>query len=124
MTTEPETGEPPPEPPRLLDKPGNVKGVLWGFLGACIAIVGYEIYRPLGSSVTLEDGGEAVHHLAERAASLEFVGSFALYGFVSCVALVIMGKGLRRLTMRSEDFYDPDDAKTSDGDQKPGDEAT
>ena len=122
MTTKPEE-EPPPEPPRFLDKPGNVKGVLWGFLGACIAVVGYEILRPLGAAAPLEDESAAVRHLAERAASLEFVGSFALYGFVSCVALVIMGKGLRRLTMRSEDYYDADDTQASDGNQNPGDEA-
>jgi hypothetical protein len=108
------TDETPPtakeEKPRFLDNPRNVKGILWGFLVLCLAVVGYEIYRPLGgaSGGVSGDEAEAVHHLAERAGALEFVGSFALYGFVSCVALVVLGKGLRRLAMRPEDYYDPE----------------
>ena len=112
------------EPPRFLDNPRNVKRILWGFFGLCIAVAGDEIFRPLsgGEAPLTEEGAEAVHHLAERAGALEFVGSFALYGFVSCVALVIMGKGLRRLVMRPEDYYDPDPTDQDDA-ATPSDEA-
>jgi hypothetical protein len=117
----------PEEKPRFFDKPRNVKGFLWGFLGLCIAVVGYEIFRPLGGRTGGGTGDEAdaVHHLAERAGALEFVGSFALYGFVSCVALVILGKGLRRLVMRPEDYYDPQPTEPSEPDDAttPPDEA-
>jgi hypothetical protein len=34
------------------------------------------------------------------------VNFFAAYGFVSCVALIYIAKGLRRLVMRREDYYD------------------
>jgi hypothetical protein len=33
-------------------------------------------------------------------------GFYALYGFVACVALVLTAKGLRRILMRPEDYYD------------------
>lgn len=31
---------------------------------------------------------------------------YGIFGFVACVVLVITAKGLRRLLMRSEDYYD------------------
>jgi len=92
------------EKPRYLDKLGNVKRLLWVFYAVCAAVVAVEFVRPLGGHDG--DGAEEVHALAERSSSLEFLGSFAVYGFIACVALVLMGKGLRFLTMRSEDFYD------------------
>lgn len=106
MTVEP-SNPGPEENPRFLDKPGNVKRLLWVFYAICTGAVVYELLRPLGGYGG--DGTEEVHALAERAASLEFLGSFAVYGFVSCVALVLMGKGLRRLTMRPEDYYNDKD---------------
>ena len=33
-------------------------------------------------------------------------GFHAGYGFVSCVALVFAARGLRRILMRDEDYYD------------------
>ncbi len=106
MTTEPSNAKS-DEKPRYLDKPGNVNRLLWVFYAVCAGVVAVEFVRPLGGHGG--DGAEEVHALAERASSLEFLGSFAVYGFIACVALVLMGKGLRRLTMRSEDFYDDKD---------------
>lgn len=40
---------------------------------------------------------------------LGFAGSFFFYGifgFVACVVLVVSAKGLRRLLMRDEDYYE------------------
>ena len=34
------------------------------------------------------------------------LGFHAWYGFVSCVALVLAARGLRRILMRDEDYYD------------------
>ena len=116
MTTEPTPTAPPGEKPRFLDKPGNVKTLLWLFLGVCAAVVLYEFLRPLGAG---GGGGEEAHDLAERAPALAFIGSFAIYGFVSCVVLILLGKGLRRLAMRPEDYYgDGDDSPaTADGEE-------
>ena len=33
-------------------------------------------------------------------------GFYAIYGFFACVALVLAAKQLRRILMRSEDYYD------------------
>lgn len=44
-------------------------------------------------------------HAVERVHALDFTGSYAVYGFVSCVILVLLGLVLRRLVMRSENFY-------------------
>jgi hypothetical protein len=35
-----------------------------------------------------------------------WIGFYAAYGFFACIALVLTAKGLRRLLMRSEDYYD------------------
>ena len=35
-----------------------------------------------------------------------FFGFHSLYGFVACVALVLIAKGMRRFLMRGEDHYD------------------
>lgn len=34
------------------------------------------------------------------------IGFHAWYGFVSCVALVLAARGLRRILMRDEHYYD------------------
>lgn len=44
-------------------------------------------------------------HGTERVHALEFTASFAVYGFVSCVLLVLLGILLRRLVKRDEDYY-------------------
>ena len=47
--------------------------------------------------------------IVHRHAEAGFDGRFAfyaLYGFVACVALVLAAKVLRRIVMRSEDYYD------------------
>lgn len=31
---------------------------------------------------------------------------YAVYGFIGCVALIFIAKGLRRLVRRDEDYYD------------------
>ena len=33
-------------------------------------------------------------------------GFYGFYGFVACVTLVLAAKGLRRILMRSEDYYE------------------
>lgn len=47
----------------------------------------------------------AAAHGVKRVAALEFLGSYAIYGFVGCVLLVLLGRGLRRLVRRDEDHY-------------------
>lgn len=44
-------------------------------------------------------------HAVERAHALDFTGSYSVYGFISCVVLVLLGRILRQLVMRSENYY-------------------
>lgn len=47
--------------------------------------------------------------MVERHDYLSFAnwfGFYAWYGFVACVGLVIAAKGLRRILMRPEDYYE------------------
>lgn len=36
----------------------------------------------------------------------ELTGFYAFYGFIACVSLVLLAKVMRRLLMRSEDYWD------------------
>lgn len=63
---------------------------------AAIFTVLIEFIRPASSP-----GG----YVVKRVAWLDFVGSYAIYGFVACVLLVLLGIVLRRLVMRGESYY-------------------
>ncbi len=43
-------------------------------------------------------------HVVHPAESMP--GFYSLYGFIACVALVLVARTLRRSLMRSEDYYD------------------
>jgi len=73
-----------------IDRPENVRKI---YLGLWI----------FGSVLALLD--LVVHRHAEAGFD-DFFSFYALYGFIACVALVLAAKGLRRLVMRSEDYYD------------------
>jgi hypothetical protein len=45
-------------------------------------------------------------HRHEGFGFAELFGFHGVYGFVACVALVLAAKGLRRVLMRPEDYYD------------------
>jgi NitT/TauT family transport system permease protein len=85
---------------RRVILPGSLPMILAGVrLALNVALllaVAVELARPLAS-----DG-----HGVERVAVLEFPASYALYGFVACVVLVVLGRVLRRLVMRDEQYYE------------------
>lgn len=73
-----------------LDRAQNVRKIyigLWLF-GAAWVIPDFFLHK---------------HEDVDIAAWLAF---YAVYGFVACVALVLTAKGLRRLLMRPEDYYE------------------
>ena len=78
------------ERPRWLDDPAHVTLIYRVLIGSCLALVG------IGFLVAAEG-----HFWWEQSA-----GFYAIYGFVSCVSLVLLARGLRRLVKRSEDYYD------------------
>jgi hypothetical protein len=64
--------------------------VFWGVAALCALLLAVD---PL-----VEKHG---HYAAEN-----WIGAYGLYGFVSCVLLVLAAKELRKLIRRREDYYD------------------
>lgn len=80
----------PDEPPRWLDSMKNVKKIVWGVYGVSAAVL---VVDPL----VHKHGPFAIEHVW---------GFYGIYGFVGCVFLVLVAKEMRRLILRSEDYYD------------------
>jgi hypothetical protein len=73
-----------------LDDPGNVT----------------RLYRVLWAVGLLLLGADLLLHKHEDFAFAGWFAFYGVYGFCACVALVIAAKGLRRIVMRGEDYYD------------------
>ena len=78
------------EKARWLDSSENVTKLYRGLWTVGIASVGMDLI---------------IHRHAETGFDGWF-GFYGFYGFVACVALVLAAKGLRRILMRPEDYYD------------------
>ncbi len=75
---------------KLFDQPKNVRRLLWGFYASLVVLLIADFF--------IHKHGEFPWENAP--------GFFAAYGFVSCVLLIFIAKGLRRLIKRDEDYYD------------------
>lgn len=75
---------------RWLDNPRNVDRIVWAIYGICGALLAVDWFVP-------KHGPFPVEH---------WFGFYGFYGFFACVALVLAAKELRRVLMRSEDYYD------------------
>lgn len=77
----------------FFDKPGNVQIVLYALYGCCglLFILDFIIHR------------HTVHPWEG------LLGFYAVYGFVGCVALVIVSTWMRSVLMRKEDYYHQDE---------------
>jgi hypothetical protein len=73
-----------------LDDRRNVDRLVRWFYGVCAVLIGIDIFVP-------KHGPFAVEHV---------FGFYGVYGFIACVALVLIAKQLRRVLMRPEDYYD------------------
>ena len=56
--------------------------------------------------LALADGVFLFHHKHVHFGFEKFPFFFCLYGLTACVILVIAAKGLRKLLMRDEDYYE------------------
>lgn len=74
----------------IFDDPKNVKRVIYALYGLCALSVVAEFF---------------VHRHIDHPWELLF-GFYSVYGFVACVLLVLIAKEMRKLLMRSEDYYD------------------
>lgn len=75
--------------------PAAAKRVLIALHVAALASIAIEAIFPLH-----EDP-----HGIERVHALDFLGSYAAYGFFACVLLVLLGIVLRRIVIRDENYY-------------------
>jgi hypothetical protein len=75
---------------KLFDEPKNVRRLLWGFYISLAALLIADFFIHKHGHLPWENAH----------------GFFAAYGFVSCVLLIFIAKGLRRLMERDEDYYD------------------
>lgn len=81
---------PPGEKRYWLDDPRNVTRLVRGFYVVCALMIAIDVFVP-------KHGRFRIEHL---------FGFYAFYGFLACVALVLIAKQLRRILMRPEDYYD------------------
>jgi hypothetical protein len=78
------------EQPGWFDDPGNVNKVIRTLIALCVASVLADFFY------------EKHGHYGFQGV----IGFDAIYGFVSCVLLVLAAKQLRKVLMRDEDYYD------------------
>jgi hypothetical protein len=87
--------KPPDGDRHFFDDPRNVKRLTYVLYVACAVIIALDLVVHRHSS------------FAEGVLDQEsWFGFYGVYGFVSFVALVKVAQLLRRLLMRSEDYYD------------------
>ena len=76
----------------MFDKPENVKRLLRIFYACVVLSLSIDLFYH-----------KHVHYPFE-----DWFAFYGWYGFISCFFLVIAARGLRRLVMRDEDYYDRD----------------
>lgn len=75
----------------LFDNPKNIKLVVRGFFISCIMLLIVDLFIHKHGHFSFEEKPEF----------------FAVFGFVSCVILVLVAKyGLRKIAKRKEGYYD------------------
>ena len=91
------------EQERFLDHPQNVRLVLKVFFLLCGALVLLDLVDLIGAWTGVEwlHYKKKVHYAVEG-----WFGFYGVYGLVGCVLLVLAAKVLRKVVMRSEDYYD------------------
>ena len=83
----------PEQKQQLFDKPRNVSRLLGLLYVICtlLLVLDFILHRH-------------VTHSWEQ-----LTGFYAIFGFVTCVTLVLIAKQLRKVLKRKEDYYDVDD---------------
>jgi membrane protein YdbS with pleckstrin-like domain len=76
-----------------FNKPRNVRRMLWWLVAVCGLLF----------------AADFIYHRHIVHPWEELWGFYAIYGFVSCVVLVLVAKQMRKLLMRDEEYYERDD---------------
>ena len=77
------------EKDHFFDKTNNIKWLLGVFLVLSVIALGIDLFFD--------------RHIDHRFEELR--GFYGIWGFVSCVVLVLAARELRKLVMRKEDYY-------------------
>jgi hypothetical protein len=80
----------PAEPKYWLDSRANVDKLVRGFYAVCALLL-------LVDGLVPKHGPFPIEHTW---------GFYGIFGFLACVALVLIAKQLRKVLMRPEDYYD------------------
>jgi hypothetical protein len=75
---------------KIFDKPENVKRLLYIFYASLVVLLIADFFIHKHADFPWEGAPEF----------------FAVYGFVSCVALIFIAKILRKIVKRKENYYD------------------
>lgn len=75
-----------------LDERRNVDKIFYALVGLCLAVLLADLF----------------YHKHPHFAAESWFGFYGIFGFVSCVGLVLAAKELRRLLKRDEDYYGDD----------------
>ncbi|HIL81569.1 MAG TPA: hypothetical protein EYG54_09970 [Myxococcales bacterium] len=77
-------------PPRWLERPGSVLAIIRALALVCSLVVLADFFYEKHGHYSWEN----------------FPGFYAIFGFVSCVVLVLVATRLRKILKRDEDYYD------------------
>ena len=77
-------------PSHWLERPGSVNKIIRSLALVCALVVVVDFFYEKHGHYSWEN----------------FPGFYALFGFVSCVVLVLAATQLRRILKRDEDYYD------------------
>ena len=80
---------------RWLDQPRNVNRIVRGLYVLCALVLGLDLL----------DGWLNFKHDVHPEFT-QWFGFYGVFGFVCCVGLVLCAKGMRKLLMRQEDYYE------------------
>ncbi len=99
MNTETENSKHEPGDKTWFEK--NVNLIIVGLVVACVLTVVAQLVLPMMGYPMFDD-----HHPAHFPGIEDVIGFQAFFGFASFVAVVFLGKFLRLIIMRKEDYYD------------------
>ncbi len=83
------------ERPHIFDNPGNVRRLILCFFVCCALLILTDLV--VNRYLTFAEGELPVEG---------WFGFYAIYGFVACTLIVMGAIPLRKMIMRSEDYYD------------------
>jgi hypothetical protein len=72
-----------------LDSSSNINKLVYSLYAVCAALILLDFF----------------YHKHINFAFENWVGFFAWYGFIACVALVLVAKQMRKVVKRDEDYY-------------------